>query len=272
MFIPQNHPKNHNREYEHAQWKKSPYFGPRWHWACSKSNFTRSHISSDRVRSGYEIMTRQVTKAASFGEEMTGAVLLGEEIMGAASLGEEVTGSRPLAEQLTGTASLRIGIDVQCISMRTCSGIFFCWRHTPRYKYLHVDKGQSHSNSCYKPVQSRAVGDSPMENISRTEHFWKGLVNNRMRPWVWNYDLTERTINLCDIVESLPKQFRNQSMRNICIQQTSSNPKKKKRKEIIQNLIKDHLYDFDNSYSSKIWSDWKKKRKLIFQLFTWYLF
>ena len=51
MFIPQNH----NREYEHAQWKKSPYFGPRWHWACSKSNFTRSHISSDRVRSGYEI-------------------------------------------------------------------------------------------------------------------------------------------------------------------------------------------------------------------------
>ena len=34
--------QNHNREYEHAQWKKSPYFGPRWHWACSKSNFTRS--------------------------------------------------------------------------------------------------------------------------------------------------------------------------------------------------------------------------------------
>ena len=54
MFIPQIH---HDRECEHAQWKKSPYFGPRWHWACSKSNFTRSHISSDRVRSAYEITT-----------------------------------------------------------------------------------------------------------------------------------------------------------------------------------------------------------------------
>ena len=54
------------------------------------------------------------------------AVFLGEEIMGAASLGEEVTGSRPPAEQLTGTVSLRIGIGVQCISMRMCSGIFFC--------------------------------------------------------------------------------------------------------------------------------------------------
>ena len=53
MFIPQNH----NKEYEHAHWKKSPYFGPRWHWACSKSNLTRSHISSDRVRSGYEIIS-----------------------------------------------------------------------------------------------------------------------------------------------------------------------------------------------------------------------
>ena len=52
--------------------------------------------------------------------------VLGEEIMGAASLGEEVTGSRPPAEQLTGTVSLRIGIGVQCISMRMCSGIFFC--------------------------------------------------------------------------------------------------------------------------------------------------
>lgn len=64
-----------------------------------------------------------------------------------------------------------------------------------------------------------------MENISRTEHFWKGLVNNGMGPWVWNYDLTERTINLCDIVESLKTQLR-----------------------IIQNFIKDHLYNFDSSY------------------------
>lgn len=167
--------------------------------------------------------------------------------MGAASLGEEVTGSRPPAEQLTGTVSLRIGIGVQCISMRMCSGIFFCWLHTPRYKYLHVDKGQSHSNSCYKPVQSRAVGDSPMENISRTEHFWKGLVNNGMGPWVWNYDLKERTINLCGIVESLKTQLR-----------------------IIQNFIKDHLYNFDSSYKFSLIEI--KKRKLIFQLFTWYLY
>ena len=61
-FIPQNH----NREYEHAQWKKSPYFGPRWHWACSKSNFTRSHIFSDRVRSGYEIRQKVKNKVTSF--------------------------------------------------------------------------------------------------------------------------------------------------------------------------------------------------------------
>ena len=37
MFIPQI-TQNHNREYEHAQWQKSPYFGPRWHWALRNRN------------------------------------------------------------------------------------------------------------------------------------------------------------------------------------------------------------------------------------------
>ena len=83
--------------------------------------------------------------------------------------------------------------------------------------------------------------------LSRTEHFWKGLVNNGMGPWVWNYDLTDRTINLCGIVESIKTQLR-----------------------IIQNFIKDHLYNFDSSYKFNLIEI--KKRKLIFQLFTWYLY
>ena len=41
MFIPQNHPKSQQRVRTYAVLEK-PVFRARWHWACSKTNFTRS--------------------------------------------------------------------------------------------------------------------------------------------------------------------------------------------------------------------------------------
>lgn len=103
-----------------------------------------------------------------------------------------------------------------------------CWQGVVAQQWLLQNRSEQ---SCWGLSYGKCIKNGTL--LKRASKYGMG-------PWVWNYDLTERTINSCDIVESLKTQLK-----------------------IIQNFIKDHLCNFDSSYKFSL-IEIKKKGNLFF--------